>query len=217
MYVPHPFQEVRTEEITRLIQAHPLGALVTHGAGGLSATHLPFEWAPQEGPHGALQAHVARANPVWTDNQDGDEVLVIFKGADAYISPNWYPSKHEFHRQVPTWNYQVVHVHGKLRIRDDEMFLRRVLAKLTRAHEARAGGAKPWKMGDSEPGFIDSLLTEIVGIEIRVERIVGASKLSQNKEARDRAGVVSALREQGCNGVAEATLNAGHRIPEIGK
>lgn len=208
MYIPAQFQETRIAEMQQLIKAHPFGSLVTHGPAGLDATHIPFELDAAAGAHGVLQAHVARANPVWQEHRDGDEVLVIFQGADAYVSPNWYPSKHEQHRQVPTWNYQLVHVHGRLRIRDDEKFLRGLVGRLTRTHENRTGDAKPWKMADSEKDYIDKLLAAIVGIEVEIDRLVGVSKLNQNKDARDRQGVEQALRDRGQNELAAAMQSA---------
>src|SRR5699024_12065711 len=105
---PQHFAEDRLEELHRIITKYPFGVLVFNGPNGLEADHLPFELALDAGEHGHLLAHVARANPIWQQLQDGTEVLVIFRAADAYVSPNWYPSKHEFHRQVPTWNYQIV-------------------------------------------------------------------------------------------------------------
>jgi transcriptional regulator len=130
---------------------------------------------------------------VWREVRDGDEALVIFRAEHAYVSPNWYPSKHESHRQVPTWNYRVVHVHGTLRVRDDERFVRGVVARLTRRHEGRTGDARPWKMSDSDASYIDDMVTRIVGLEVGIARIVGKWKLGQNKEARDRAGAADAL------------------------
>ena len=193
MYLPDHFAAPSAEAIRTLIAEHPLGALVVRGPNGLDANHIPFELMPDQGPHGTLIAHVARANPVWREVRDGDEALVIFRAEHAYVSPNWYPSKHEQHRQVPTWNYRVVHVHGTLRVRDDERFVRGVVARLTRRHEAATGDAKPWKMTDSDPAYIDDMLTRIVGLEVEIARIVGKWKLSQNKEARDRAGAADAL------------------------
>jgi len=121
VYLPRHFEPARPEELHRLIEANPLGAWVVNGPAGLDANHLPFhlELNPTR-----LLAHVARANPVWRDVKDGDETLVIFRGEQAYVSPNWYPSKHELHRQVPTWNYRVVHAHGRVAIRDDAKFVR---------------------------------------------------------------------------------------------
>src|SRR5436190_13366648 len=116
MYLPGHFEVTRSEELHRFIAEYPLGALVLNGPNGLDANHVPFELDPADGGHGRLLAHVARANPVWKEAKDGDEALVIFRGANAYVSPNWYPTKAETDRHVPTWNYQAIHVHGKLRI-----------------------------------------------------------------------------------------------------
>jgi len=204
MYLPQHFEETRVDELDRVLAAHPLGALVVYGPQGLDANHVPFLRMPAETGPGTLIAHVARANPVWREMPDGAEALVIFRGADAYISPNWYPSKHETHRLVPTWNYAVVHVHGTLRIRDDEKFVRGVVARLTRVHEAATGAARPWRMSDSTPEYIDEMLGKIVGIEIEIARIVGKWKLSQNRELRDRVGAVDALAEHGEQAMADA-------------
>ncbi|CAN7736786.1 FMN-binding negative transcriptional regulator [Variovorax sp. LjRoot290] len=195
MYIPTHFAETRPEELTRIIREHPLGALVTQGTAGLDADHLPFEFDPDVGAHGLLSAHVARANPLWQRCPTGTPVMVIFGGAQAYISPSWYPSKQEAHRQVPTWNYEVVHAHGVLTVHDDERFARRIIARLTRRHEAAE--PKPWKMGDSAPEYIDSMVRNIVGIEIAVTSLVGKSKLSQNKEARDRLNAAEMLKARG--------------------
>ena len=211
MYLPEHFLPAEAGEIRALIAEHPLGALVVRGPHGLDANHVPFELLPDEGPQGTLIAHVARANPVWREVRDGDEALVIFRAEHAYVSPNWYPSKHEEHRQVPTWNYRVVHVHGTLRVRDDERFVRGVVARLTRRHEARTGAARPWKMTDSDPAYIDDMLTRIVGLEVAIARMVGKWKLSQNKEARDRAGAADALatRDPAMAAAMRATLGDG--------
>ncbi|MDR5776104.1 MULTISPECIES: FMN-binding negative transcriptional regulator [unclassified Caballeronia] len=195
MYIPAHFEENRPEALRALIAAHPFGALVTHGPNGLDANHIPFELDPAIGEHGTLRAHVARANPVWREVGAREDVLVIFQGAEGYISPTFYPSKQETHRQVPTWNYLVVHAHGRITVRDDEAYVRGVVAKLTRKMEA--GEAMPWKMGDAPRDFIDQLLGAIVGIEIEVTRLVGKAKLSQNKAEADRIGTVEGLRQRG--------------------
>jgi transcriptional regulator len=206
MYVPPHFAETRGDELHRLIQQHPLGALVTRGPDGLDANQLPFELDAAAGPHGTLRAHVARANPLWTEVSEGDEVLVVFRAADAYISPNWYPSKHESHRQVPTWNYQVVNVHGRIRIRDDEKYVRGVVARLTRTHEGRTGD-KAWRMTDAPSDYIDAMLKLIVGIEVEVTRIVGKSKVGQNREERDRLGAADELARRGSRELSDAMRN----------
>lgn len=208
MYLPQHFEEKRTEELHRVIREHPLGVLVLNGPNGLDANHLPFELNADVGERGSLLAHVARANPLWQETKDGDEALVIFRAANAYISPNWYPSKHEFHRQVPTWNYQAVHVHGKMKIRDDERFVRGVVARLTRVNEAHTGSDRPWKMTDSSKEYVDQMLSAIVGIEIEITRLIGKWKLSQNREERDRNNAVEELRKRGEQLASSAMLNA---------
>ena len=200
MYVPAHFVETRPEELARIIREHPLGVLVTHDAEGLDANHLPFEFDPGAGTHGMLTAHVARANPVWQRCASGNSAMVVFRGAEGYVSPNWYPSKHEAHRQVPTWNYEVVHAHGLLTVRDDERFVRGVVGRLTRRHEADE--PRPWKMSDSAPEFIDGMLRNIVGIEVAITSLVCKRKLSQNKAVRDRTGAADALQARGHDALA---------------
>jgi transcriptional regulator len=204
MYVPAQFDEPRTEVLHTLIQENPFGILFTHGKSGMDANHLPFELKTTEGTCGVLHAHVARANPVWQDVANGDEVLVVFRAGDAYISPSWYPSKHEFHKQVPTWNYRVVHAYGRVSIHDDERYVRGVVGRLTRTHEASQ--PKPWKMTDSSADYIDTMLKAIVGVEIEITRLVGKIKLGQNKEARDIRGAGAALGAQGENVIGDAML-----------
>jgi len=209
MYIPAHFDEPRAEVLHALMTAHPFGTLVSYGPDGLDANHLPFHLDTAQGPLGTLHAHVARANPLWRAVADGDEVLVIFRAGDAYVSPNWYPSKHEAHRQVPTWNYRVAHARGRVRIRDDERYVRGVVARLTRAHEAAQ--PVPWKMSDAPVDYIDSMLQAVVGIEIGITRLEGKYKLSQNREQRDRQGAGKALAAQadsGARALGEAMLAA---------
>ncbi|CAM2187347.1 FMN-binding negative transcriptional regulator [Burkholderia orbicola] len=204
MYVPADFNEPNPDALRELIVQHPFGSLITHGKSGLDANHIPFELMPGDGGLGELHAHVARANPVWQDLADGDEVLVIFRAGDAYISPNWYPSKHVAHRQVPTWNYRVVHAHGRITVRDDEKFVRGVVARLTRTHEASQ--PVPWKMGDAPPDYIDTMLQAIVGLQIEITRLVGKRKLGQNKAEADIRGAGEALVADGKLAIGEAMV-----------
>jgi len=206
MYIPPYFALTQPEQLHRIMRTHPLGALVTSGRGGLDADHIPFEFDPATGPLGTLSAHVARANPLWQRCPSGTEVMVIFRAAEAYVSPNWYPSKHEAHRQVPTWNYEVVHAHGRLTVRHDERFVRGLVARLTRHHEAAE--PRPWKMGDSAPEFIDEMLGKIVGLEIEVTALTGKAKLSQNREARDRLNAAETLAARGRGELAQAMRKA---------
>jgi len=203
MYTPAHFEESRPEVLHDLITQHPLGILVVAGSGGLDANHLPFALHPQEGLLGTLHCHVARANPVWQQVTDGDAVLAIFRAADSYISPQWYPSKQEHHKQVPTWNYLVAHAHGQITIRDDERYLRGLVGRLTRTHEA--GQPQPWKMSDAPRDYLDSMLKNIVGLEIAITRLEGKAKLSQNKELRDISGAAHAL---GMHPLGQAMLAA---------
>jgi transcriptional regulator len=207
MYNPPHFAESRPEELQRILQAHPLGMLCTHGPEGLDANHLPFLFDAEAGPLGTLRGHVARANPLWRTQAEGSEVLVVFRGAEGYISPSWYPSKHETHRAVPTWNYEVVHAHGTLHIHDDEKFVRGVVARLTRTHEASE--PTPWKMGDAPPDFLTQLLAAIVGFEVRITRLEGKRKLSQNRSAADMQGAINALRERQHPDLAQAMASPG--------
>ncbi len=204
MYVPSHFDESRPEQLHALIETHPLGILVTRGASGLDANHLPFELERRAGSLGVLHTHVARSNPVWRDIESGDEVLVVFRGPDAYISPNWYPSTHEHHRQVPTWNYMVAHAHGQVTVHQDERYIRGVVGRLTKQHEGSA--PHPWRMSDSSQAFIAEMLTAIVGLEIAITRLVGKFKLSQNKEIRDAVGAARVLKAQGSDAIADAML-----------
>ena len=194
MYTPKHFEETRVDALHGLIRAYPFAALVTHTVAGLTANHLPFELVD-----GVLHGHVARGNEL--TRLDGAEVLLIFRGPDGYSSPNWYPSKHETGREVPTWNYAVVHVHGRLRVIDDADWLRRLLETLTDHHEATQ--PKPWKVGDAPEDHVAKSLRAIVGIEVAIERIEGKFKLSQNHAARNRAGVIAGLRQRDGDGDAE--------------
>jgi transcriptional regulator len=208
VYLPEQFAEDRSKQLHALIEANPLGALVTHGADGLDANHIPFELLAEQGAQGTLQGHIARANPLLQQLIEGMPVLVIFQGEQGYISPNWYPSKHEEHRQVPTWNYQVVHAHGRIRLRDDERFVRGLVARLTRTHETRSDQPRPWKMTDSSADYISQMLAAIVGIEIEIERLVGKFKLSQNKTPADIAGAAAGLESLGKPGLAQSVRAA---------
>lgn len=210
MYNPPHFQLTDAQALHRIIREHPLGVLVTQAPDGLDANHIPFEFDPANGPLGTLTGHVARANPLWQQCRGDADVLVVFRGVEGYISPNWYPSKQATHRQVPTWNYEVVHAHGRLTIRDDGRFVRGVVARLTRSHESTQ--PQPWKIGDAPPDYLDAMLQAIVGIEIAVTRLEGKAKLSQNKEALDRLGAVTALQAVGRKDLAaamERTMNPG--------
>jgi transcriptional regulator len=147
MYIPHTNEEADPGVILGYIETHPFGALVTAGAEGLFATHLPFVLDRSRGAMGVLQGHVARANPHHCQTLTGGEALVIFSGPDAYVSPSWYAAKLEHGKVVPTWNYVAVHVYGHLRFIEDSEYLRTHLVALTRQHEA--GRDHPWSVDDA--------------------------------------------------------------------
>lgn len=204
MYTPATFREERLDVLHGLIDSHPLGALVRHGADGLCADHLPFEIAAPtpEAPFGILRAHVARANPLWRAAGGNDDCLVIFQGPHAYITPAWYAEKQRSGKEVPTFNYAVVHAHGPLRAIDDAAWLLGLLERLTARHEA--GLAAPWQVGDAPADYIDKKLKAIVGIEIALTRLEGKWKLGQNRSMQDQASMAQGLALDARPGAARA-------------
>ena len=187
MYLPSAFTVTDPAAIDALLERAPLGCLVTHGADGLFASHLPLL---HDRARGVLCGHLARANP-HRSLAGGGEAMVIFQGADAYISPNWYPSKAADGRVVPTWNYNVLHVYGELSWREDEAWLRANVAGLTDRFEA--GQPHPWALADAPADYVARMLTQIVGLELRITRIEAKRKLSQNRSEADRRGVIAGL------------------------
>ena len=186
MYNPRHFQVSEIAPMHALIRAHNFGILVTQHDGAPFATHLPFMLDAGRGPRGTLVAHLARPNPQWHDLAAGQEALAIFQGPHAYISPAWYATA----PSVPTWNYAIVHAYGTPRIVSDPAELHAMLARLVDTHEA--GFAQPWRM-DLPADYMERMLRGIVGFELEITRLEGKAKLSQNRSAADRAGVVAAL------------------------
>ena len=188
MYQPAHFVEQDTDALLALMTSAPLATLVRGGAE-LAADLLPLE-VERVGAGWRVTGHVARANALWRE-ADGQPVLAIFQGPQAYISPNWYPSKAQHGKAVPTWNYTMVQVHGTLRAIEDAEWLRGFVTRLTERHEG--GRAVPWHVSDAPADYLDAMLKAIVGIEIEVTRVEGKFKLSQNRSAEDRTGVVLGL------------------------
>ena len=195
MYVPKHFEETDVGVLHQLILARPLGALVTLTHHGLDANHIPFLVRAEPAPFGTLHGHIARANPLWRDFSRDIEALVIFQGPDTYISPSWYPSKREHGKVVPTWNYVVVHVRGYMRIIDDPVWTREHLEELVTRCEA--GRPVPWKVTDAPGEYIEKMLRAVVGLEIPIQRLIGKWKVSQNRTAQDREGVIEGLGSEG--------------------
>jgi len=195
MYQPPHHREDRLEVQHALIRAHPLGALVTFGADGLSANLVPFVLDSAASPLGTLKCHLARANPQWRDFDRSVEALAIFQGVESYITPSWYAAKREHGKVVPTWNYATVQARGPITVIEDSRWLAEQIAALTLANEGVR--AEPWAVSDAPEKFVAAQLKGIVGIEIPIGKIEGKWKVSQNRSAADREGVVSGLLESG--------------------
>ena len=200
MYMPPHFTETDSAEIAALIDAFPLAALIAQTAEGLVANHLPLLRAPD----GDLIGHVALANDLHRMIAPDQEVLVIFRGEEAYVTPNAYPSKAEDHRAVPTWNYRVVHVHGTIAFRHDEHAKRAAVALLTRDHERRVNGSAAWKLRDAPADYMEGMLAGIVAFRITPRRIIAKSKLSQNRTEVDRVSVAENMEARGKPAMADA-------------
>ena len=206
MYLPPHFKEKRSEVLHELLRTHPLGLLITLStAGNLQANSVPFvlDADPAGGP-GILRAHVARANPLWREARGDAQSLVVFQGPQAYVLPSFYPAKAEHGKVVPTWNYVMVQARGTLRAIEDAAWLHAFVTRLTDRHEAPR--ARPWAVSDAPADYIATMLGAIVGIEIVLSALTGKWKVSENRSAADRAGVVQGLREAG---VAQAELLGG--------
>jgi transcriptional regulator len=210
VYLPPHFAVLDPDRLHEVMIASPLGTLVTTGSDGLAANHIPFVFDPWGGEHGRLLAHVARNNQVWRDHDPEQDALVIFQSADAYITPTWYETKRATHEVVPTWNYAVVHVYGRIVVHDDEKWIRGQAGLLTKQMES--GQPIPWKMGDAPQPYLTAMLGQIVGIEIPITRIIGKLKASQNRSDADAAGAIAGLRDSGDAGtLAMADIMASSR------
>lgn len=191
MYNSKPHQE---HDLTRLHQHMldtRLAVLVSQGEQGLLATHLPVLVDTAEGDFGTVYAHLARANRQWQDLQHGGEALLVFPGADAYVSPGYYPSKAENPKVVPTWNYLAVHAYGTAEVIHEAEPLLAIVSRLTDRHEQ--GRSEPWKVTDAPADYIEGMLRAIVGIRLPIARLQGARKLSQNRSGHDIDGVREGL------------------------
>jgi transcriptional regulator len=190
VYLPPHFTETRPAVLIAHIERHDFGLLVSHGASGLVASHFPF-LVDRRGDELHLLGHLARPNPQVEDLGQGGEVLAIFSGPHAYVSPSWYASG----RSVPTWNYADVHAYGRAQLIEDSQWLRRLLRRLTKRHEA--ANPAPWRMENLPEDYLDSMLKGIIGFDIPVSRLEGKFKLSQNRPAVDRPRVIAGLEHRG--------------------
>lgn len=191
MYSPTAFRQDNLATLHRQIAACRLATIVSQGPSGLQASHLPLLLEPAEGEFGTLYGHFARANPQWQELANGGEVLTIFSGPEAYVSPTWYPAKAEHGKVVPTWNYIAVHAYGQAEVFDDAERLLALVSRLSQRHEA--GRAQPWAVSEAPPDYIDSMLRAIVGFALPIQRLDGKWKLGQNRSAADQSGVREGL------------------------
>ena len=195
MYCPAHFAESRPDALHALMRAHPLATLVTMGEAGLNADHVPLILETAADGSGVLRGHVARANPMWKTLNRDFEALAVFHGPEAYISPNWYPTKQENGKAVPTWNYVTAHVRGPLQIFESPEWLREQVAALTLKQESPFSA--PWTVTDAPAEYIDQMLRAIVGIELTIRSIGGKWKTSQNQPETNQRGAAQGLRELG--------------------
>jgi transcriptional regulator len=195
MYTPDVFKETRTEILHELVREFPLATLVIPNSGDVVINHLPMVLRPDAGTHGTLVGHVPKANSVWELFNGETLAAAVFQGANAYITPSWYPSKHEHGRVVPTWNFVVVHVRGTPRAIDDSRWILAHLRELTDTLES--GQALPWKVSDAPQDFTDRMVSQLVGIEMPIDAIEGKWKASQNRPHADQIGVVAGLKSRG--------------------
>jgi transcriptional regulator len=193
MYQPDHFRVDDVPQMHGLMRDRPFAALIS-GAASLFASHLPTV-LKEEGPYGLVECHLARANPHWRDLAEGGEALMIFQGPEGYVTPNWYPSKAQHGKAVPTWNYAVVHAYGRPEVMHDPDWLLRHVTELTAQQER--GEAKPWLPSDAPATYIASMLRGIVGFRFAITRLEGKWKMSQNRETQDQAGVVKGLTMRG--------------------
>jgi transcriptional regulator len=195
MYSPKAFEETRVDVLHSLIQAHPFGTWVEAAATELVVNHIPFILDSSRGEFGTLIGHVARANPIWQEAPCSVPGVVTFRGPQTYITPSWYPSKHEHGKAVPTWNYAVVTAHGRSEFIHDRDWLYEHLRQLTGIHEEPQ--ALPWKVEDAPADFTEKLVAAIVGVEIPIQRLEGKWKTNQNRPEGDKLGVVAGLVGKG--------------------
>jgi transcriptional regulator len=195
MYIPRANQETRIPVIHKLMEEQPFASLITMGATGLFASHIPMVLERDGTEFGRLKCHLSRANQQWRDFTPGVEALAIFSGPQHYITPSWYPEKQESGRVVPTWNYAVVHAYGHLRVIEDSDWLMAHLESLVTIHEAELPA--PWKIEDAPADYVASQIKGIVGLEMVIKRLEGKWKVSQNRSERDRTGVAKGLSELG--------------------
>ena len=205
MYLPSHFEERDIEKLQSAVELHPLATWIVASSQQLAINHIPFLLDKDRGQYGTLAGHVARTNSVWKLLANNHQCAAVFQGEQSYVSPSWYPSKHEHHRAVPTWNYVVVHAHGVARAIEDRDWLLQLVTRLSDKHEADQ--PTPWHVSQAPADYLEKMLEAIVGIEIPIDKLVGKFKLSQNRSRDDQHGIVAGLHQAGdTDSVAMAEL-----------
>lgn len=204
MWIPQRF-EADPDWVSEYLEFIGLAALVTPSEDGLQVTHLPWIFDPDAGEHGTLYSHFATLNPHARVTPTGESV-VIAQGTHAYISPRWLPSLDENPRQLPTWNYEAIHLHGELVVHHDRDWLLDHVTDLTDRFEHAM--PQPWTTSDAPSDFVEGMLRAIVGVELRITRIEAKQKLSQNKSPHDVDGIVASLHQLGDSDAAGAIHRA---------
>ncbi|HEX7199906.1 MAG TPA: FMN-binding negative transcriptional regulator [Dongiaceae bacterium] len=195
MYLPPHFKQEELPALQGSMRAARLATLVTLGAEGMEASHVPILLDEGEGPFGVIRGHLARANPQWRRAATETLALAMFLGPDAYVSPNWYATKRETGKVVPTWNYLAIHAYGRVEFFEDAERLRAIVTSLTQRHEGRR--EKPWAVSDAPEDYIQAQLRGIIGFRLPIDRLEGKWKLSQNRPEVDRRGVIEGLEGEG--------------------
>lgn len=203
MYCPSHFEEDRPEVLHHLIAQYPFATIISANQLGLCADHIPLIYTPVATTLGTLNGHVAKNNPLWQADSS-QELLVIFQGPSTYITPNWYASKSESGKVVPTWNYAVVHVHATLTAHHEPATILSLLTQLTQQHEANQ--ANPWRVTDAPPEFTQQRLAGIVGIELHIKKIQGKWKVSQNQPHKNRSSLINGLHAQKSDATTQMAL-----------
>jgi transcriptional regulator len=191
MHRPDHFRIEDVQEMHALMRARPFAALVSAGASGLYGTHLPTV-LKDEGSYGTIECHLARANPHWKDLAEGGEAMMIFQGPEGYITPNWYATKAQTGKAVPTWNYAIVHAYGRPSVMKEKEWLLRHVTELSEQQERSE--PQPWAVSDAPESYIDVMLRGIIGFRFEITRLEGKWKMSQNREMQDRIGVIEGLK-----------------------
>ncbi|OGB25996.1 MAG: hypothetical protein A3I66_09875 [Burkholderiales bacterium RIFCSPLOWO2_02_FULL_57_36] len=209
MHVQNIFEETRTEILHALMRDYPLASVVTMTEEGMDANNIPFELDSSAGALGTLRCHVGRSNPIWQSFRNDPQILTIFQGPNAYISPRWYINGQKSRRVFPSWNYAVVHAYGVMQVIDDRAWLLEHLSRLASHNEKSL--PSPWQLQEASPEFAEQAVANIIGLEISITKLVGKWQVSQQRTAADRESVSNALLARP-NDVSAATAELIRRV-----